>query len=267
MNIFFREMKANRKSLIIWGIGVLFMVIGGMSKYAGSVASGQSMNDLVAQMPKALQVFIGVGSFDLSKASGFYGLLYLYLVIMGTIHSGMLGANIISKEQRDRTSEFLFVKPVSRTKIITWKLIAATVNIIIFNIITAISSIAIVNYYGKGKEENLTGDIIKLMLGMFILQLMFMVIGTAIAAVSKNTKIAASAATGILLAAFVISMGIDLNEKLAFLKYITPLKYFEAKNLMYGGGFEPIFLIISVAVIVILLNITYIFYRKRDLNV
>jgi ABC-2 type transport system permease protein len=265
MNIFFREMKANRKSLIIWGIGVLLMVVGGMGKYGGSAASGQSMNELVAQMPKALQVVIGAGSFDLSTAGGYYGVLFPYLAIMATIHSGMLGANIISKEQRDRTSEFLFVKPVSRTKIITWKLIAATVNAMIFNIITAVSSIAMVNYYGK--EENLNEDIIKLMLGMFILQVMFMVIGTSIAAISKNTKIAASAATGILLGTYFLSMGIDMNEKLDFLKYLTPFKYFEAKNLMGGGGFELVFLALSIVIIVALLDVTYIFYKKRDLNV
>ena len=34
MNIFKREMRANRKSLIIWCIGVLFIVGSGMSKYA-----------------------------------------------------------------------------------------------------------------------------------------------------------------------------------------------------------------------------------------
>jgi ABC-2 type transport system permease protein len=96
---------------------------------------------------------------------------------------------------------------------------------------------------------------------------MFMVIGTSIAAISKNTKIAASAATGILLAAFVISMGIDLNEKLNFLKYLTPFKYFEAKSLMYGGSFELVFLILSIVIIGILLNVTYVFYKKRDLNV
>lgn len=265
MNIFFREMKANRKSLILWLAGLAFMIVGGMGKFGGAAASGQSMNDLVKQMPRAIQTIIGAGSFDLTTVRGYYGMLFIYLILMAAIHAAMLGANIISKEQVDRTSEFLFVKPISRSKIITWKLTAAVANILIFNITAGVLSFAMVNYYEK--NESITADILKLLLGMFILQIMFMLIGTAIAAVSKNIKVPASRATAILLAAYILSMGIDMNEKLDFLKYITPFKYFEAKNLMGGGAFDPVFLILSIVIIIILANITYIFYKKRDLNV
>lgn len=265
MNIFFREMKANRKSLIFWLAGLFFMVVGGMGKFGGAKASGQSMNDLVEQMPRAIKTIMGIGTFDLSTVGGYYGMLFIYLVLMATIHAAMLGANIISKEQNDRTSEFLFVKPISRSKIITWKLAAAIANILIFNITTGVLSVVMVNYYEKSGA--ITGDILKLLVGMFILQIMFLVIGTGIAAVSKNTRLPASAATGILLAVYMLSMGIDMNEKLDFLKYLTPFKYFEAKNLMGGGAFEPVFLILSIVIIVVLLNITYVFYKKRDLNV
>ena len=60
---------------------------------------------------------------------------------MATIHAAMLGATIIAKEERDKTSEFLFAKPVLRSTIITAKLLAAFVNIVVFNLITFISLI------------------------------------------------------------------------------------------------------------------------------
>lgn len=265
MNVFLREMKANRKSLILWLAGVVFMVAGGIGKYGGIGASGQSTNQLMEQMPKVLKAMIGIGTFDITTVGGYYGMLFIFLALMAAIHAAMLGANIISKEQRDRTSEFLFVKPLSRSRIITFKLLAALVNMLIFNIATGTLSIVMVGYIGKG--ETITEDIIKLMIGMFILQLIFLLIGTAIAAVSKNTRISASISTGILLAAYVLSIGIDMNEKLDFLKYLTPFKYFEAKNLMGGGVFEPVFLILSTGIIAVLLYVTYEFYKKRDLNV
>lgn len=265
MNLFLREMKANRKSLILWLVGVIFMVAGGMGKYGGVKASGQSMNEILEQMPKALQTMIGVGSLDISTISGYYGMLFVFLVLMASIHAAMLGANIISKEQRDRTSEFLFVKPLSREKIITFKLYAALANIMIFNIATGALSIAMVDYFGKG--ESITGDIMKLMLGMFFTQLIFLLIGTAVSAAGKSTKISASLSTGILLAAYVLSMGIDMNEKLDFLKYLTPFKYFEAKNLMGGGAFNMVFVALSILIMAALLYVTYVFYKKKDLNV
>jgi ABC-2 type transport system permease protein len=265
MNIFIVEMKAHRKGLVIWAFGILFMVAAGMGKYVALSSAGQSMTELFAQMPKSMKAIMGLGTFDLSKASGFYGMLFFYLVLMATIHAVMLGADIISKEERDKTTEFLMVKPISRNKIITSKLLAALTNILIFNIITLVSSIVIVEKYSKG--EAVSSDIVMLMIGMFILQLIFMFIGTAIAAVTKNPKRATGLSTAVLLITFIISIAIDINSKVQNLKYFTPFKYFEAKDLMGGGGFQGSFVILSIIIILATVSITYVFYKKRDLSI
>lgn len=265
MNVFRREMRANRKALIIWSIGMILLIASGMGKYAGLSASGQSINDFLAQMPESLKAVLGMGTFDLTTATGYYGVLFIYLAIMATIHATMLGANIISKEERDKTAEFLFLKPISRNKIITSKLLASLVNILIFNLVTFVSSILMVQKYSKG--EAVIGDITRLMVGMFILQLIFLFIGTAIAAISKHPKTAPSLATGILLFTFMLSIAIDLNSRIENLKYLTPFKYFDAKNLMHERGFEPVYVVLSVVFIAVLFRATYVFYSSRDLNV
>lgn len=266
MNIFIREMRAHRKSLIIWAFGILFMVAAGMGKYEAYTANGgQNMKELLTQIPKSVQTILGMGSLDVTSASGYFGMLYLYLALMAVIHAVMLGADIISKEERDKTSEFLFVKPASRNKIITSKLLAALANIVIFNIITLVSSIAIMGKYAKGKS--ITGDIIILMIGMFFLQLIFMAVGTGLAALTKNPKSATGGATGIVLITYILSIIVALNDKLVNLKYITPFKYFEASDLLTRGGLDPFFVILSVLIIAGLISVTYVFYDKRDLNI
>lgn len=265
MNIFIVEMKAYRKSLIIWTFGIIFMVGAGMGKFVALSTSGQSMNELLAGMPKSMLAMIGIGTLDLSKASGYYGVLFLYLVLMATIHAAMLGADIISKEERDKTAEFLLVKPISRNKVITSKLLAGAVNISIFNMVTLVSSIVIVGKYSKG--ESVTADILILMVGMLILQLMFMFIGAAVAAVCKNPKAATSISTSVILITFILSIAIDINSKLGNLKYLTPYKYYEAKNLMNGYGLQWSFVILSIIIISVMICITYVFYKKRDLSI
>src|SRR5665647_2096234 len=110
MNVFIVEMRAHRKGLIIWAFGIIFMVVAGMGKYVALSSSGQSMKEVFSQMPKSMQIIFGIGSFDLSKASGYYGMLFLYLALMATIHAAMLGACLLSKEERDKTAEFLLSK-------------------------------------------------------------------------------------------------------------------------------------------------------------
>lgn len=262
MNIFLREMKSNRTSLILWCIGVLFMVATGMMKFTSLASTGTSLNEFIADMPKSLQAIMGNNSLDLSNAIGYYGVLYLYLVVMAGIHATMLGANIISKEERDKTVEFLLVKPISRSRMITSKLLAAVLNLVIFNMITFVSSIVMVQKYAEG--EAVVGDISIMMVGMFILQLIFLVIGTAIAAIYKNAQKAVSVSTGILLITFILSIAINMNNKLEILKYFTPFKYFEASKLM-NGGFESVYIILSLILILASTISTYIFYEKRDL--
>jgi ABC-2 type transport system permease protein len=265
MNLYMREMKAHRKSLIFWCLGICLMIISGMNKYSYYEQSGQSITELTSAIPSTLRAILGFGNFDVSLASGFYGMLFLYLLVMSTIHASMLGANIIAKEERDKTTEFLMVKPVSRSTIVTSKLLAALTNIWILNIVTLILSILIVDKYSRG--ESVTGDILILMVGMFILQVLFLLVGTGIAAMSKNPRIAASIATAVLLVAFMISIVIDMNSKLGGLKYVTPFKYFDAQHVMYGGGLEPVFVILSVVIIAVFAGVTYVSYMKRDLNV
>jgi ABC-2 type transport system permease protein len=223
------------------------------------------MSELLSQIPSSIKAVLGMGNFDLTKVSGFYGMLYLYLLLMATIHASLLGSNIISKEERDKTTEFLMVKPVSRGTIITAKLLASLFNIVVFNIVTLIFSVALMGKYAVG--EDITVEICILMVGMFILQLMFLFIGTATAANSKRPKSAASVSTSILLVTFIISSAININSNLESLKYITPFEYFKADKLLNGGGFEPVFLILSFAIIAVLVFVTYASYKKRDFSI
>jgi ABC-2 type transport system permease protein len=144
-------------------------------------------------------------------------------------------------------------------------LLAVFVNIVIFNLVTFISSVILVGQYNKGESVN--GNIAVLMTGMFILQVLFMVIGSAIAAVKKKPKTAASLSAGILLITYLLSIIIDLNEHIDALKYFTPFKYFEAKNIMSGSGLGLVYIVLSAVLIIALTATTYVFYKKRDLNV
>ncbi|MED3561057.1 ABC transporter permease subunit [Bacillus xiapuensis] len=266
MNLFLREMKSNRKSLIIWCFGILFMVVAGMGKYEGySSASGQSINELMSSLPKSLQAMMGVGELDFSTPIGFYGMLFAYLLLMAAIHALMVGANIIAKEERDKTTEFLMAKPISRTRIVTAKLSAALVNVIVFNLVTLVLSVAMITKFNKAGDP--IDVIYTLIAGMFILQLIFLVLGSAIAATIKKPKRAASIGTAILLIMYILSIAADLNHKLDGIKYVSPFKYYEAKRVLTDGALDPLFASISFVAIVGLLTATYIFYGKRDLNV
>jgi len=265
MNVFFRELKAYKWGLLFWSLGMFLLVLSGMAKFAAYSSSGQSATDIMAAFPKSVQVIFGISGFDLAKASGFFGILFLYLTLMGTIHAVILGSDIIAKEERDRTSEFLYVKPISRSRVITSKMLAGLFDLVILNLVTFFSSIYFVNYYAKG--ENVYLDIRLLMIALFLLQVLFFFVGFAIAAWSRKPKTAASLSTSVLMLTFIISFVVNLNDKLYFLKYLTPFEYFDAKNLLADGKLDPLYVFITFLLIAILVWISYPNYKNRDLNV
>ncbi|MRS12296.1 MAG: ABC transporter [Actinobacteria bacterium] len=264
MNIFRREMKAHRWNLVFWSLGMVFMVMAGMAKFAAYEQAGQSAAEIMAGLPKGMQVIFGLTGFDLLKASGFYGVLFLYLAVMGAVHAVLLGANLISKEERDRTSEFLFAKPASRHRVITGKLLAGLANVVILNAVTWWSSVYFVGYYGKG--ESVGHEIALLMVGLLFLQLMFLSIGAVIAGSARKPRFASGRATTVMLVMFVLYYVVNLNEKLDFMKYFTPFKYFDAALVM-KDGLDPVFVALSAVIIGASVVGTYRFYSARDLSI
>jgi Putative exporter of polyketide antibiotics len=264
MNIVLRELRANLKSLIIWCISMAALVGAGMVKYAGVAAAGQSANELINQLPEAMRNILGMNNLDITSVSGYYGVFFLYFLLLGGTHAVMLGATIISKEESDKTADFLYVKPVARSRIITGKLAAVLINLMVFNLITLFSSVIFVGTYNQG--ESINDQIVYLMIALLILQLIFASIGAVISGLVKNNRRAVSFATATFLATFLLSSAVSLYSKIDFLKYFTPFQYFPTYNVMHGS-FDLFFLFLSVLIIVGSIIITYIAFQKRDIYI
>ena len=56
--------------------------------------------------------------------------MFTYFALMLSIAAAMWGSDIISKEERDKTVEFSLTLPVTRSRLVTAKALAALVNCI-----------------------------------------------------------------------------------------------------------------------------------------
>jgi ABC-2 type transport system permease protein len=235
-----------------------------MNKFVGFEKSGQA-SQVFAAFPKGVAAAFGLGNVDINTALGWFAMAFMYLLVLVAIHASLLGAGILAEEEQDKTAEFLFAKPISRAKVVTEKLLAALTLVIVLNIVTLLSSISMVAMVNKGVSPN--KEILLMMAGMFVVQIIFMVIGSAAAAIVRKPKYAAPAASGIMFATFFLSMWLDITDKLPNLKYLTPFKYFDAKIIAKKAALDPVFIAISFVIIVVIVTATYVFYEKRDLSI
>lgn len=264
MNVFIRECRAHRKALIIWSICMFMLVVSGMGKYT-AYASGGAGGEVFDTLPHTMKVILGFGEFDVTAMSGFYAFLFPYIQLTVAIHAVLLGSGILAREERDKTTEFLMAKPISRRVILTSKLLAALFNVVVINIVCILSSIAIVSTFDTG--EDITKEILLLHATMFVVQLIYLTLGTVIAATLRKSKKSGTIAVNILLAGYVITKITGLVEELKFLNVLAPLDYFSLEKAVKQGEVSIPVTLLSLALAAAFALMTYYSYQRRDMNI
>jgi ABC-2 type transport system permease protein len=264
MNIFFRELKANLKSLGIWSVIIILLIIIAVGKFS-AFAGDPTMLAMLDSIPEPMLDALNMRAFNLTTLSGFYGIMFIYFGLMGAIAAAMWGSDIISKEERDKTVEFSLVLPVSRSRVITAKALAALVNCIAFVFITWVVSLVAVRSYNP--DQAFHSFLALEMQAMLAIELIFLAIGLLLGCAMKQYKLSGSTAVGIILVTYFMSILSTMQENLDFLKYFTPFKYFDAGALFHNGKMDGTYLILSMAIIVVCVAAAYSIYNKRDLYI
>ncbi len=262
MNIIFRELKSNLKSFIIWilSLSALFYV----ASFEFEMFQGDS--NITEAFDSFGFLFDALGGVpDMTTAVGFLSLVSIYIYVPLCIYSALLGSRIISKEEKNRTAEYLFALPVSRKKVISSKLAVA----IFYTVLIATISM-IVSWYSFGmySHEPVSFDafIINLGIGVLLTQMIFLSIGMLLSSALKNYKKSGGITVGFVIGTFMISMLVGLAEKAEVMKYITPFQYFPAAAMM-EGNFELVFILITIGIVIVSFGGLYFFYSKRDLHI
>jgi ABC-2 type transport system permease protein len=264
MNIFIRELKANLRSLLIWGVIMILFIAMAMAKFAAYEGNPELLA-ILENMPDALLAAFQMNAFNLTTLNGFFGVCVTFFALLGSVYAAMLGSDIISKEERDKTVEFSLTLPIPRRKLITSKVLAAVVLCIAFLLITCGASLFSVTKYQP--ERDFYDFLLLSMLAIFIMQMIFLAVGIFLGCAMKQYKRAGSIAVSLLLGTYFLSIISGLNENLDFLKYFSPFKYFDPAIMLHESRLEITYVLISVGIIAVALAGGYVTYTKRDLYI
>jgi len=264
MNIFLRELKANLKSLLIWGVIVVLFVVVGTSKFTAYYENPE-MLAILDTLPPAMLAAFNMQAFNLTTVTGFFGLMFTYYALMVAIAAAMWGSDIISKEERDKTVEFALTLPVTRGRVVTAKALAALVNCVALLLITWGTSLASTAQFHPDSEFYKFVGLC--MVALFLMQLIFLAIGIFLGCALKQYRRASSIAVSLLLGTYFLSILPGLNKNLDFVKYFTPFKYFDAGLLLRESRFDVTFVLLALAIIVTSMVGAYLTYTRRDLYI
>ncbi|WP_338448073.1 ABC transporter permease subunit [Niallia oryzisoli] len=263
MNMFLHELKANGKSTIIWSISLLLLVVLFMSFYPAFSKDAEDFTKIMEGYPEAVRNLLGVNLGTFFSILGFYCFPLTFITLCGAIQAMNLGTSIISKEVREKTADFLLTKPVTRTTIITAKLMAALASLVITNILyIATASIMVFQVMSDDFSYKI---FLMLSLTMFFIQLIFLALGFILSVLIPKMKTVLPVSLGVVFAFYFLGMFSDTTGEEAK-RYLSPFKYFDNAYILKHESFETSFIIAGAVIFVFAITATYFIYLKKDIH-
>ena len=158
MTLVKHELKQGKISFLIWTASIGFLLAICIFLFPEMKGQMDSVNDMFASMGSFTEAF-GMDRLNFGTLIGFYAVeCGNVLGLGGAFFAALCAVGILSKEEKDKTAEFLLTHPVSRKRIITEKLIAVLLQITAMNLIIyalAVGAIAAVGEEIPWKEISL----------------------------------------------------------------------------------------------------------------
>ena len=262
--MFKREMKINLKSFIIWTsilIG-LFLVVFLVYPSIVNSENMQMMDEMMKIFPEEM---LKAFNMDISSIDSAFGWLktegFVFVLLITGIYSGILGSNILLKEENDKTIEYLNSVPVTRKKIATSKILCGILYIILM-----VAIVGIFNFVGL----SLSGDFDKktyilLSITPIFSSIVIFALCLFLSTFTHKTKKTLGISLGIVFASYFLNIISELSESTEFLKYISVFTLADIRNVIVDVSINPVMVILSIIITAIFILLAVIHYDKKEL--
>lgn len=263
MNIYKYELKANNKTALIWMITLCGIVAMIMAFFPMMKSEMELFVKMMDSFPPVMKAMMGIVVENFNTAIGYYTFAFTYVLLFGAIQAMNLGIGIVSKEERERTADFLLTKPVSRTRILTSKLLSALTIFVMTNIVySAVSAVFVVSM--SDGNFALT-EFVLINASLFFSQLIFFSVGLIISVLAKKIKTVLPVSLGLVFAFFAIS-AFAVTSTDDKLRYVTPFQYFKTETILAEGKYETVYSVMGLSIIVVALIASYAIFKRRDIH-
>lgn len=266
VNIFKFELKMYWKSFFLWSLGIVAVQMIMMLFYPSVAQDAQIMELILENYPEELLQAIGLGEHvSLATVLGYYTFVFVFVQLILGVQSAYYGFQFLSTEEREHTADFLFSKPVTRTRILGEKYLAAFCILLLTSLVVVAGTFVSIELFRDGKEYEIR-PLILLILSVPIFQLFFFSIGMLITVGTNKIRSVVSYALGFGFGLYVLNAFRSIVGG-EFLGILTPYYHFEPSYILMEESFPMERGMVSIGFILLAHSITYVAYRKRNIRV
>lgn len=261
MTLVKHELRQGKTSSLVWTASIGFLLAVCIFLFPEMKGQMDSVNDVFASMGSFSEAF-GMDRLNFGTLIGFYAVeCGNILGLGGAFYASLCAAGILSKEEKNKTAEFLLTHPVSRKRIITEKLIAVLIQITAMDIIiyaVSVGSIAAIGEAIPWKEISL------LHLAYYLLQIELAGICFGISAFFR--KGSTGIGLGIASMMYFLNLIANIADIAEFLKYITPFGYCDGADIVSTGKLDGVMVAVGAAIGICGIIFAYMKYTKKDIH-
>jgi len=260
MTLVRHELKQGKTSFLIWTGSIGFLLAICVFLFPEMKGEMEGISETFASMGSFTAAF-GMDRLNFGTLIGYYAIeCGNVLGLGGAFYAALCAVGILSKEEKEKTAEFLLTHPVSRSKVITEKLIAVLIQITAMNLIIYALSVGSMTMIGEEipwKEMNL------LHFAYYLLQIELAGICFGISAFLR--KGSAGVGLGIAAMMYFLNLIANIAEVAKFLKYITPFGYCEGADIVSNGNLNITMVVIGMAMGIAGIIAAYLHYVRKDI--
>ena len=259
-----RELKINLKSFIIWTsilIG-LFAIVYLVYPSVFNSDNKQMIDNMMEMLP---QEMLKAFNMDLSSIETAYGWLktegFVFVLLISGIYSGILGSQILMKEENDKTIEYLNSLPITRSNIAFSKILCGIIYISLM-----ILCVGVFNFIGlslSGEFDRIA--FILLSITPLFSSVVIFTICLFLSTFTHKTKKTIGISLGIVFAGYFLNIISEMGTSVEFLKYLSVFTLADIRNVIMSESLNLWLVMLSFLLAMMFLTGTFLRYNHKEL--
>lgn len=257
-NIFIKSIYIKRWGLMTWCIGLIAVVVFTMIFYP---TLSKSFSQALTNVPDSLKSFVGDAN-AYKTIEGYTDVqIYSQYVFMTFIYGIVLFTGFIAGEENEGTLQTLLAQPVKRSRVYLEEFFAG-----VFLLLVICISITVGVIIGAALvHENINfGHLLISTLALWLITVVFSVLGFVIGAITGKRGLAGGLAGGLAFLGLLISSLADSVKALKVADKFSPFHYFNKPGILqFGPNWTHLFILLMISIL--LAAIGYFYFIKRDI--
>ena len=261
MTVFKLELRQGKTALIVWTAAIGFLLAVCIFLFPEMKGEMDTLTSVFASMGSFTAAF-GMDRLSFGELSGFYAIeCGNILGLGGAFFAALTAVNVLAKEEKDRTAEFLLTHPVSRGRVLAEKLCAVLSQITAMNAVLLALSLGCMAAIG---EDIPWRTVLLLHLGYFLLQTELAGVCFGISAFIRRSG--PGIGLGLAAAMYFLNLISNLSSSAEFLRYVTPFAYCEGADIISSGTLDTALVLLGLGYAVAAAAAACLHYTRKDIR-